>query len=296
MSAGIPTSKRILKAQFMRSTRSHHLLAAVLALTMLPGCHSARQLVRRPSAPVPVATAENPIIESICIWEPSEGIGLDEKPTRGFAGKLMFFTAANAEPVQVNGDVKIYLFDDHGTVEEQSKPIHQFEFPQQVFQKYMTQTDLGVAYQLFIPYTRKSPYAADCAIRVKVQPENGRPVYSKMAAVVLDGPQSPEMMAAARRQAIIQQASYETAAKERPPQQAPTPEQAAAYFGAAALPKPAPSNSADLQRLKAALSSTQPTPQNPSRPRPAAGRHQSPLSSQHHPQQHHPQLHPLLDD
>lgn len=125
--------------------------------------------------------------EIVCLWEPAEGIGLDGLPTRGFAGQLLFFEPGNDSPVLVEGDVMIYVFDDQGGPEEQSRPLHQFEFPSAVWQTFARDTNLGPAYQLFIPYTRKGGHYADCAIRVRLTPPEQLPVWSKLTNLPLPG-------------------------------------------------------------------------------------------------------------
>src|SRR6188474_3099040 len=71
---------------------------------------------------------KNPVSEVVSVWQPGEGTDGDGKMTRGFVGQLYFFTANNPSPVVVDGTVRVYLFDDQGTPEEQIKPIHQFDF------------------------------------------------------------------------------------------------------------------------------------------------------------------------
>jgi hypothetical protein len=136
---------------------------------------------------VVVADAEHPVVEIIGVWQPGEGTGLDGLPCRGFAGQLLFFAMGEKSPVKVNGKVRIYVFDDQGTVQEQQQPIHQFDFDSGAFNAFYTQTNLGPAYQLFIPYTRKGNHAAACTLRVRFTPEEGASVYSKMATVILPG-------------------------------------------------------------------------------------------------------------
>jgi hypothetical protein len=172
----------------MRSARGLALCGAVLLAAIVSiGCHGSRLFTRNPFAKVPAATDRNPIVEVICLWEAAEGVDLDGLPCRGFAGKILFFTNGHKEPVKVNGDIRIYVFDDQGTPDEQTRPIHQFDFPEPVFQQYMTESGLGAAYQLFIPYTRKGSHRATCALRVRVTPPSGRPVFSKMASIILPG-------------------------------------------------------------------------------------------------------------
>lgn len=125
--------------------------------------------------------------EIVCLWEPAEGVGLDGLPTRGFAGQVLFFVKGKPEPIRVTGDVRIYVFDDQGTDEEQSRPLHEFNFPADAWNTYLMQTNLGSAYQLFIPYTRRGGNFANCEIRVRLTAQDRLPIYSKMAKIALPG-------------------------------------------------------------------------------------------------------------
>jgi len=125
--------------------------------------------------------------EIVCLWEHAEGVGLDGLPTRGFAGQILFFVKGQPEPVRINGDVRIYVFDDQGTEEEQSRPLHEFNFPADAWNTYLSRTNLGPAYQLFIPYTRKGGNYSNCSLRIRMSAEGRSPIYSKLASITLPG-------------------------------------------------------------------------------------------------------------
>jgi hypothetical protein len=134
------------------------------------------------------ATAGNPAIEAVCLWQPAEGRGLDDLPARGFAGQVLFFTTGSNEPVKVEGDVCVYVFDDVGTEEEQARPIHQFNFNTESWNAFLRDANVGPSYQVFVPYTRKGADQAKCAIRIRFTPADGGPVvYSRMDAIELPG-------------------------------------------------------------------------------------------------------------
>ncbi len=190
-------------------------------------------------------------VEMICLWEAAEGNGLSNLPARGFAGQVLFFDQRGEEPVEVHGDVEIFVFDDLGTEEDQSKPIYKYEFEKEVFQAFKTDTNLGIAYQLFLPYPKKVAYEANCSLRVRVTPDSGRAIYSKMAEVLLPGTQPPVHLIANKSTTNrIEQTSFEQPATQK----SSTAEDAAAYFGTASLPKATPNLNAEKQRLKSALS------------------------------------------
>ena len=133
------------------------------------------------------ATARNPVTQVICIWQPSEGRDSNGMPCRGFAGQILFLAGRNSLPVMVEGDVRIYLFDDQGTAEEQTKPIHQYDFDTGSWSPHLTKGTLGPTYSVFVPYTRRGTYEAKCALRVRLKPADEPAVFSDMAMVPLDG-------------------------------------------------------------------------------------------------------------
>ena len=133
------------------------------------------------------ASARNPVVQIVCIWQPSEGRDPSGMPCRGFAGQILFLAGRNALPVQVEGDVRIYLFDDKGTSEEQAKPIHQYDFDSGSWSVHLTKGTLGPTYSVFVPYTRRGTYEAKCALRLRLKSGDQPAVFSDMAAVPLDG-------------------------------------------------------------------------------------------------------------
>lgn len=142
----------------------------------------------------PTASKKKPATQIITMWKPAKGKGLKGRPTRGFAGQVMFFTARDAIPAVVNGKVRVYLFDNHGTQEEQSKPIHQFDFEPEAWNTHAEYSKLGPAYNIFIPYTRSDGHEVDCTLSIRLSPADGGPViFSEEANITLDGPKRKEM-------------------------------------------------------------------------------------------------------
>ena len=160
-------------------------LLAWLGLTLLfaAGCSSVPLFGTR----VIEADAQHPVGEILCIWEAAEGRGLDNHPCRGFGGQVLFFANGRKAPVKVNGDVRIYVFDEEGVNGDPALPLHQFDFPAAAWNALMRPSNLGTSYQIFVPYTRKGQDQATCSVRVSFTPEGGLPIYSKTATVDLPG-------------------------------------------------------------------------------------------------------------
>jgi len=136
---------------------------------------------------VPEASAKNPVVKVLCMWEPAEGRDPHGLPCRGFAGQILFLGNKGGVPVKVHGDVKIYVFDDFGTPEEQSVPVHQFAFDDRAWNNHLKVGTFGPAYYVFVPYTRHGNHEANCAVRIKYTPTEGIPIYSESCTINLKG-------------------------------------------------------------------------------------------------------------
>ncbi len=134
------------------------------------------------------ATAQNPAVQIICIWEQAEGRDPNGLPCRGFAGQLLFLANRNAAPVEVEGDVRIYLFDNVGSPEEQARPLRQFDFDSEAWKMHLTKSAVGPSYSVFVPYVRRGQSNAQCALRVRLEAKNGPTIFSELSSLPLKGP------------------------------------------------------------------------------------------------------------
>jgi hypothetical protein len=165
------------------------MFVAVIGLSLLSGCTTGGLFSSwKHKEQFQKATPSNPVVRCLCLWEPAEGTGVDNKPARGLAGQIFFFTRDSVSSVAADGDVRIFMFDDQGTEEEQGVPLHQFDFRDNTFRAFLAPTQFGPAYQLFVPYSRKGRHQAELAIRVRLaQPGTAAPVFSDLTKVVLLG-------------------------------------------------------------------------------------------------------------
>jgi hypothetical protein len=184
-----------------------------------PGCASL-QLINWKGDQIKMADAEHPAIEVLAIWQAAEGPGLGGIPTRGFAGQIFFFNQDRSQPVAVDGKARIYVFDDHGTPEQQARPLRQFDFDRQSWAAHLQNSKLGVTYGVFIPYPRDDYHQAVCSLRVKFMPtKGGHPLYSASSTLVLPGPPTT----AATETAPTQKSPLDQLAKKLQTQQARRP-------------------------------------------------------------------------
>lgn len=162
-------------------------VAPLLLLLSLSGC-AAVPLFGTKTAKIERADAKNPAVQILALWQASEGPGPNGVPIRGIAGQVYFFTQSTVGPVVVDGKVRIYLFDDHGTVKDQARPIGEFDFDSVGWNQRAHASALGPGYAVFIPYPRKDFHQTTCSLRVRLTPAAGPAIYSPPASVVLPGP------------------------------------------------------------------------------------------------------------
>jgi hypothetical protein len=155
-------------------------------LVTLTGCATS-ELVSTKSRPAKSsfvkATANNPAVKCLCVWQTAEGYDPEGKPCRGAAGQIFFFNRDSAVPVVVQGDVHVFVFDDQSPVAEQAKPIHEFDIDRQTWNSQLISTQFGPAYRLFVPYTRPGRHQAQMAIRLRMTPDQGPIVFSDLATI-----------------------------------------------------------------------------------------------------------------
>jgi hypothetical protein len=186
----IPTT-RLARLRFRASP------ALIAALMLSSGCTSLSTLSLF-AEKIPVADAQHPVVDVSCIWQEGEGRTIEGFPCRGFCGQLMFISSGSRKPAIVSGGVKVFVFDNVGTPEEQARPLQVYEFTAEQWATFARKTNLGMTYQLFVPYTRKGNHYAECSVRICFMPtDGGRPLYSQPTTIVLDGRGGPTVSAKA---------------------------------------------------------------------------------------------------
>jgi hypothetical protein len=183
------SSDEVMTISLRWNTRITSLLSALLASSVMFSSSGCAMFGFNGDAKTVhvVEDAAHPVVDMICLWQPAEGHDLEGLPCRGFAGQILFMAVGEEAPVEVGGDVAIYVFDDHGTLEEQQRPLHIFEFPGESWSMYLREAGFGSTYQLFIPYTRRTTEVTTCNLRIKYTSPEGRITYSKMIEVSLPG-------------------------------------------------------------------------------------------------------------
>jgi hypothetical protein len=135
----------------------------------------------------PFASTDHPAVRCVCLWQEAAGQTETGETVRGFAGQIYFFTANDQSSVGVEGDVHVFLFDDHGSPDEQARPISEAGFANVEWQAMRRDSQLGPTYSLFVPYPRAGNLEANCALRLRLTQPDGSTLFSEMTQVKLPG-------------------------------------------------------------------------------------------------------------
>ena len=180
-------------------------------LITLTGCsatnfaRSSTQVLTSPVQAISSIGREKPVGKILCLWEPAEGQGLDEKPTRGFAGQVMFFTHGDPSPIKVNGTVRVYEYANYDDTQADHEPIHTFTFVDGGWDAHRVEGTLGQTYNVFLPYVADNKRHAVCALRVEYESADGRKVSSPFTKVTLASKTSTQAASGLQRHAIKNQ-------------------------------------------------------------------------------------------
>ena len=157
--------------------RRHVLIA--FTLCSFAGCAGTRSILPSVGNAESTTTITDsvPITKVVCLWEPGAG-RVPEGPSRGVLGQLMFFSGSDRSPQEVRGTVTIYMFDNHGSTEQQSKPVLKLVLTPQELAAVHSESILGHAYNIPVPYPKKHRLETTCTMRVKYTSPSGNVAYS----------------------------------------------------------------------------------------------------------------------
>lgn len=135
----------------------------------------------------PAASVSTNPARCLCLWQPVKAEDASGQPVQGFGGQVYFFEAGSEEPIEVEGDVRVFVFDDVGTPEQQARPKDVKDFDSFVWKSFRNESQVGTNYALFVPYDKASKYEAICSLRLRLVQPDGTQLFSDMATVKLAG-------------------------------------------------------------------------------------------------------------
>jgi hypothetical protein len=116
----------------------------------------------------------------------------DQKPIRGFGGRLYFFGPDNSQDsVKVDGTLVIYGFDETNRDPTNVIPDRKIVYPAKEFETLYSKSKLGHSYSVWVPWDEAGGVKKEITLLVRFIPKDGAVIASEQIRVLLPGTNAP---------------------------------------------------------------------------------------------------------
>lgn len=153
----------------------------------------------------------------VAIWTNAVASTPGQPPMRGVGARLMFYGRKLDKPLRANGTLIVYAYDETAPADpQQNQADRKYVFtPEQLAECY-SKSSLGHSYSIWIPWDEVGGSVQEVSLLACFVPEEGPPITSQLARVVLEGKsqQAPEAQRSARPPTLP---LVETYSRRQPP-------------------------------------------------------------------------------
>lgn len=168
-------------------------LCAALSLLMMAGCQAInpnQPLSWLGSNPLKMWDTKNKApVKIVTIWAPAIFNDPGKPPTRGLGGRIYFYNSDN-QPVQVEGQLVVFAYDDTKPTNDQRVPDRKYAFPAEHFQDHYSPTELGPSYSVWIPWDEVGKPQAEISLLPVFTAATGQLVTGQASRNLLPGPKA----------------------------------------------------------------------------------------------------------
>jgi hypothetical protein len=112
----------------------------------------------------------------------------DEKPMRGFGGRLYFFGPNNSqESVKVDGTLVIYAFNETNRDPSNVVPDRKIVYQAKEFERLYTKSKLGHSYSVWVPWDEAGGPQSHISLIARFIPAKGSVITSEQVRLLLPG-------------------------------------------------------------------------------------------------------------
>lgn len=127
----------------------------------------------------------------VAVWSDTVRYKQGTPPTRGFAGRLVFYRSDQKKPVKVDGTLVVYAFDEDGRSPTNPRPDRKYIFKPDQLPAHYSQSKLGHSYSFFLPWDELGEPRKEISLIVRFQPVGGPAVVGESTRHLLAGPDPP---------------------------------------------------------------------------------------------------------
>ena len=162
-------------------------LVSILAcLVLTTGCTSF-DLGR--SIPWLTDSGDDPTVPNkiVAVWKDTVLHHQDKPSTRGFGGRLMFYSHDMQKPVKVDGSLVVYAFDEEGRGPTDTRPDKKYVFSAKEFSKHYSESKIGHSYSVWLPWDEVGGPQKDISLIAHFTPAKGPRVVANQVTSLLPG-------------------------------------------------------------------------------------------------------------
>lgn len=110
-----------------------------------------------------------------------------KKPQRGFGGRLLFYNNESNDPIQVDGQLVVYAFDESNREPTDNRPTRRYVFPADQVPLHESVSELGPSYSFWLPWDEVGGPQTEVSLICRFEPKGGPLVMSEQTKHKLPG-------------------------------------------------------------------------------------------------------------
>ena len=186
-----------------------HLVAPftiLLALTLMSsaGCHSVLATYDWPWGTDATSSTADRMLP---IWTDTTLHQAGQSGVRGFGGRIYFYQDGDADPVEVSGQLTVYVFEGNEVAPGRAEPLRKFVFTEEQFASHHSKTSLGDSYSVWLPWDKVGGPTRNLSLVARFDGEQTGTLISKPSTKSLPGVE-PVASNEPRESAGVAQATY----------------------------------------------------------------------------------------
>ena len=125
------------------------------------------------------------------IWHDATASQPGATATRGFGGRIYFYNQYD-KPIEVDGELVVYGYDDTGTDDRKSAPDKKFVFEAHELERHIGESELGTSYSVWIPWDKVGGFRKNIGLVAVFKGTRGEIVKGYHSVNVLPGKKREE--------------------------------------------------------------------------------------------------------
>jgi hypothetical protein len=159
---------------------------AVLALGIIAGCTSLK--ISKPNVwPFTSEDATGTPTRIVTSWTDTILYQPNQVPTRGFGGRLLFYSGEKPEPIKVDGTLTVYVFDETNRDLNNVRPDRKYVFTKEQLAAHYSKSKLGHSYSVWLPWDEVGGLQKELSLIARFTTDKGGVVVGEQTKQILPG-------------------------------------------------------------------------------------------------------------